>query len=133
MIQKKVLKLPFNSQPIALLDRHTICQDPKRVNRSGDTNFHRPFVDSISDVVEVRRGRRDLISTYHHHHHLVDVIRETKPEKNESPHSSCRQTKKRRGTEATVWRRPLAASARVGNDLASLLLLQEGRSVEQLS
>jgi hypothetical protein len=56
---------------ISPLDRHTNCQDPKWINRSGDANPQVLFVDSESDAHEVDRGRRDLITTRNRRLHPV--------------------------------------------------------------
>lgn len=76
-------------EPIALVDRHTNCRDPKKANRSNNTNSHKP-VSAKSNIVDVGIGRGDLIQTRHSSHHLVNAARETKPkekttETDESP------------------------------------------------
>jgi hypothetical protein len=48
-------------RPIASPDEHTNCKDLKRIYRFGRTNSHGPFADTEKNVVEVGRGRRDLI------------------------------------------------------------------------
>lgn len=67
-----------NSEPIALVDKHTNWQDSKRTNRFSDRNSHKPFIDAGSDVVEVGRDKRDLILTRLRRRHIVVDDRETK-------------------------------------------------------
>jgi hypothetical protein len=62
-------------QPTVFFDKDTKCQDLKEVNKSDTLNSHWLFVDDRLNVVEVGRGRRDLIPKHHCRHHLVDDTR----------------------------------------------------------
>jgi hypothetical protein len=104
----------IESQSTASQDKHNNYQDLKRTNKSDKLCSHWPFGDAISNVVEVGRGRRDLISIRHHRHHLVDGtknrnLRETdnKSRSRLGSHSSNHRRdhqdgRERRGTEAVV-------------------------------
>jgi hypothetical protein len=52
---------PNKEQPTASPDEHTNCKDLKIIYKSGRTNSHGPFVCAGKNVIEVERGRRDLI------------------------------------------------------------------------
>jgi hypothetical protein len=64
-----------DSQLHLLIDTPTakIWREP---SISGRTNSHWPFVGAGSALVEVGRGRRDLILQRHRRHHHADVARE---------------------------------------------------------
>jgi len=63
-------------QSVVSPDWHTNCKDLDIIFKSGRTNSHWTFVGTVLDVVEVRRGRRDLILQHHRRRHLADVARE---------------------------------------------------------
>ena len=67
--------------PTASPDWHTNCKDLKRIFRFGRTNSHLAFIGAGTEVVEVGKGRRDLIPKRYRRHHLVDIAKESDSKK----------------------------------------------------
>jgi len=65
----------IESQPTAFYDKLTKCEDLKTTNRSNRPNFHWPFDEAKSKVIDVGRGWRDLILKYHCRCHFVHDTR----------------------------------------------------------
>ena len=90
-------------QSTASPNQHTNCKDLERIFRSGKTSSHLAIVGTETDVVEVEKGRRDLIPKHHRHHHLIEMSLENQTlkklnrcKKRMGPHSQ------RRGTEGAA-------------------------------
>jgi hypothetical protein len=59
--KKEIKTVPAKDSQLRLLMNTLTAKDLKIIYRSGRTNNHWPFIDIGKNVVEVGRGRRELI------------------------------------------------------------------------